>query len=451
MPHPESIATSARTRRSWSRFPALFLALFCPCAFAEEHDGFLHTEKGVRFPIGFYELPGRDHELKEMAASGINLVRCGTRADLDRCKEAGLLGWIPLPVDAGPTDALKARVLELRDHPALAVWEGPDEVVWNFTMFSGLAETANITREDWRFQRPSAVAYARKEAAKIMPRMNQAIKFVRENDPKHRPFWINEAGDSDVIYVRQYMDSIDATGCDFYPVKAERRELISIGKITDRWRMTGRDKPVWMVLQAFSWHKVRPEKYPDVAYPTFDETRFMAWDAIVHGARGIFYWGSQFIDDRGFLPSIYAMTAELAALEPFLIGTSPEDLQKIDRRAHADQKPPELPSVRLVEADLEGRTKLGVRMTFRQVGEEWLIALVNEDDIPHHGVEVRGLDFAGSPGGLEVREFHLLYGDETVKVSREGELMTRMQPYEVKLFATSRKWESARRTGRDYR
>lgn len=445
----EPLPMTARSRVLRVAILGLLLARVGSGALAGEKDGFLHTEKGLRFPIGFYELPDRDHALKEMAASGINLVRCGNKADLDRCEKAGLLGWIPLPVDAGPTDALKARVLELRDHPALAVWEGPDEVVWNFTAFSGLAESANITRDDWRFQRPNAVAHARKEAAKIMPRMRQAIDFIRKNDPKHRPFWINEAGDSDVIYVRQYMDSIDATGCDFYPVKAERRDLSAIGKMTDRWRMTGRDKPVWMVLQAFSWHKVRPEKYPDPAYPTFDETRFMAWDAIVHGARGIFYWGSQFVDDRGFIPSIYAITAELSALEPFLISPSPEDVKHHPERYGEVAAGVKFPEVRLIEADLEGKTKHGVRMTIRGTGDDVLIVLVNEDDVPHHGVEVQRFDALG--GGVAGREFHLLYGDETVKFTDEGELMTRMQPHEVKLFATSHKWESPRRSGRDYR
>jgi hypothetical protein len=332
-------------------------------------------------------------------------------------------------------------VLELRDHPALGVWDGPDEIVWNFTAYSGLAETANITRDDWIAQRPNAVAYARKEAAKILPRMNEAIRFIRDNDPVHRPFWINEAGDSDAFYVRQYMDHIDATGCDFYPVKAWPTDLSAIGKITDRWRMVGRDKPVWMVLQAFSWHKVRPWRYPDPAYPSFEQTRFMAWNAIVHGARGIFYWGSQFVDDGRFMPSILAITAELSALQPFLVAPA------LEAPAGALESGVARPTVRLLEADLEGKARNGVRMTIRQHQDDLLIALVNEDDIPHHGVEVRGLEALGS---VEGRDLVLLYGDEPVKI-QHGELITRLQPYQAKVFATSPKWESPRRVGRDYR
>jgi hypothetical protein len=67
------------------------------------------------------------------AHSGINLVRCKNAADLDRVAAVGLQGWVPLPLELGDTDALRKRILAVKDHPALAVWEGPDEVVHNFT------------------------------------------------------------------------------------------------------------------------------------------------------------------------------------------------------------------------------------------------------------------------------------------------------------------------------
>ncbi|OHB79623.1 MAG: hypothetical protein A2Z25_03485 [Planctomycetes bacterium RBG_16_55_9] len=56
-----------------------------------------------------------------------------------------------------------------------------------------------------------------------------------------------------------------------------------------------------------------------MAYPSFDESRFMAYDAIVHGARGILYWGSHYLKSSEFRQSLYALTSELAALQPFLV------------------------------------------------------------------------------------------------------------------------------------
>jgi len=190
-----------------------------------------------------------------------------------------------------------------------------------------------------------------------------------------------------------------------------------------------------MVLQGFSWSDLE-EHDEDVAYPTFAESRLMAYDCIVHGARGILYWGSSSLKSPGceaFRESLYALTSELAALRLFL--TAPEE-RYVQVKVIEGRRSPE---------DQEGTepTELGVTMTARRTERDWLIILVNEDNKIHMGVEVSGLD------DLNHTDFVLLYGDETVTVN-QGEFVTRMMPYEVKVFATSRKWETDRRKGRDF-
>jgi hypothetical protein len=59
------------------------------------------------------------------------------------------------------------------------------------------------------------------------------------------------------------------------------------------------------------------------------------------------------------------------------------------------------------------------------------------------GVEVSGL------GLLNGRTLHELYTADSVKVTR-GEIIARLLPHQVKVYSTSRKFETARRTGRDY-
>lgn len=189
-----------------------------------------------------------------------------------------------------------------------------------------------------------------------------------------------------------------------------------------------------MVLQGFSWSNLEEHSH-DVAYPpTFAESRLMAYDCIAHGARGILYWGSSYLKSSGFeafRESLYALTSELAALQLFL--TAPEEryarITVIEGRrrtetaqGHANQEGPPY-------------AELGMRMTARRTGRDWLIILVNEDNKIQ--MEVAGLD------DLNGMEFVLLYGDETVTVNR-GEFVTRMMPHEVKLFATNRKWETDR-------
>jgi hypothetical protein len=384
----------------------------------------LHRGTERLFPIGFYELPAEDGALKDMAAAGINLIRCGNRSDLDRVKAVDALGWVPISVQQGATDELRKQVKSLIDHPSLAVWEGPDEIIWTFTAYSGLVKTAGVTKEDWYEQRPNAVAYAESQAANILPKMREGIAMIKSLDPHRRPFWMNEAADSDLRYTRGYVNSVNCLGCDYYPVRGNvEYDLRSIGQMVDRWVAVGRDKPVWMVLQAFSWHTMVPER--GVRYPAFTESRYMAYSAIAHGAQAILYWGSTEIKDPAFRQSIYAVTSELASLQPFLT-----------------QQP--LPNVRaVVVRDLFEPPGEGVRIDVRRNGDALLVILVNEDNHRHMGVDIQGLE------SFEGRKLSELYGADEVTVENGG-FTLRMRPLECRLYGTSRNVESQRSTGRDY-
>lgn len=374
--------------------------------------GRLRAQGRIRFPIGFYELPQNDDELSAMARAGVNLVPCRSRADLDRVHAVGMLGWVPLPVQDGATDALRAQVSAVADHPALAVWEGPDEVVWNFTAYSGLERIAGFTRDDWSRQTSTATAYAAQEAARLLPRLRAGIDLVRELDPHQRPFWLNEAADSDAVYTRGYLDSVDITGCDYYAVRSTGTDLLAVGRLVDRWKAIGREKPVWMVLQAFSWHSLNRARAK--RYPTFNESRFMAYNALVHGARGLLYWGSWMIDQPEFRQSLYTLTTELARLEPFLVGeTQPGVAVRCIDEAFA---PP----------------GVGVRGLVQRSFNDYLLVLVNEDPHPHLAVEITGLE------ALEGRTLHRLNAPSLApgRVDR-GSIVTRLQAQEVQILTTA--------------
>ena len=390
--------------------------------------GFFCKDGVFLFPLGFYELPKEDDKLVEMAQAGVNVVRCRGKEDLDRAHAAGIQGIVPLPFQKGATEEFRALVASLAEHPALAAWEGPDEVVWNFTAYSGLHRKMKVhkTPGEWWRQTPEAVAYAEERAAEIIPKMREAVSFIREVDAADRYIWINEAQKSDVYYVRQYLDFVDITGCDIYPVHFDERPLEAVGQATERWKAVGRGKPVWMVLQAFSWNELG-DYYgaKETAYPSFAESRFMAYDAIVHGAGGILYWGSHYLKSDPFRQSLYALTSELAVLQPFLVGETMDTA-----------------SLSLVELPAREGT-VPVLATVRQAGEEYLVVLVNEDEEAHMGVVVEGLDC------LDGKELHLLYGSEARKISH-GELITRLQPREVKVFCTDKAKETEQLAGRDF-
>ena len=394
--------------------------------------GFLSKGNRTLFPIGIYELPKTDADLKRMADSGINLVCTRSKADLDRAAAAGMLGWVPVPMQLGDdaNGALRKAVDAVKNHPALAVWEGPDEIVWGFTAYSGLVRNGTFkTRDEWSRQTPHAIEYSEAQAAAIMPKLREGARLIRRLDPRKRPLWINEAAESDMKFIRQYIDGIDITGLDVYPVHAVPRETVAAtAAYTDRYRSIGRGRPVWMVLQAFAWGSLNEFTPEPITYPTFAETRLMAYASLTHGARGLLYWGSFYVPaDSLFRQSIYAMTSELAALQPFLVA-------------------PEEKAVRVKLTESRGRAQAddhGVSCLARRSGADSLLVLANEDNHPHMGVEASGLT------SLNGRKLVELYGGETATIEQGG-FVTRLMPYQVKVFSTSRKYETARRAGRDF-
>jgi hypothetical protein len=405
---------------------ALVFALAVSPHARAEQDGFLHAHGQPLFPIGFYSAPEDEAAYADMAEAGVNLIRCGGVADLDRAHGYGLNGWISLPMSGELTPEGEKQIMDVLDHPALAVWEGPDEMVWNFTAYSGLFRDGTHERKGaWSEQTPKAVAFAEQQAATIMPNVQRWTARIRELDAQKRPIWFNEAYTSDVLYMRQYLGAVDITGCDLYPVKSVSRNIAEVGDFTERFNQVGKGKPVWMVLQAFSWHEVKTEEALPPVYPTFAESRFMAWNAITHGAKGVLYWGSSYTKNQDFIQSLYAVTSELAGLQPFL--TAPDESGV---------------SLNLIEEPtLEKRR--GVSRIARYVENEGLVVLVNEDDVPHFGTEVQGLD------ALKGRTMHQLHGNEACEVV-DGAFVTRLLPREVKIFSTTLEVASTRLAGRDF-
>jgi hypothetical protein len=394
-------------------------------------NGFLTINGKTVFPIGCYEMPKEQTELRAMYDAGFNLLHCANAADLDRVQALGIKGWISLPLASVTAhETMQKTVKELMNHPALAVWEGPDEVVWNFTAFSGLYRSGIYSRPgEWWQQTPLAVGYSEQEAKKIILQLRAGCHLVRRIDRHHHPIWINEAAESDVKFVRQYLDDTDITGCDIYPIHDTNRLPAAVGDFTARYQSIGKGKPVWMVLQGFSWREITPPKDERLVYPSFTESRFMVYDAIAHKARGILFWGTWMPPkDSPYRQSLFALVNELHALQPFLVVSDQADVR-----------------LSLIESKGRGVAgERGVRLIARRIASDWLIVLVNEDNHFHMGVEVSGLN------KLEGQTLNLLYESEQA-IIRNGTFVTRLAPLEVKAFASSPKWESSRTNGRDFK
>lgn len=382
------------------------------------------------FPRGSYEVPDSDAELAAMARAGFNLFVCHSKACLDRVAAAGARAWAPLPMHLGRDPKLKDQVAAMKDHPALLVWEAPDEIVWNLTQKEPLLKGINFLEAapDWWVSNPGALDEAYQRAEPGIDKFREGAAYVRELDRNQHPIWLNEAAPSDMKLIRRLIDSVDITGCDDYPVHGHSRHLPRVPDSTDRFVRIGLGRPVWMVLQGFAWREIMPTRKEGIAYPSFQETRWMAWTSITHGASGVLYWGMNVsVGGRksgpipeAFRHSLYAIASELAALEPFLLEPNQQGARV---------------------SPVKGER--GISLTVRRSGKDWLVALVNEDNKPHFDVEVTGLP------ELNGRALKQLYGAERADV-RGGWFVTRLLPHQVKLFTVSGNGEGAYRQGRDY-
>jgi hypothetical protein len=101
--------------------------------------------------------------------------------------------------------------------------------------------------------------------------------------------------------VRPYPAACDIHGIDIYPVSVPpgahaggplvNTDISVVGDMTTLIAQATRRKALWTTLQ-IAWSGVFPP-HP-VVFPTLQQARFMAYDAIVAGARGLFFFGGQF-------------------------------------------------------------------------------------------------------------------------------------------------------------
>jgi hypothetical protein len=229
--------------------------------------------------------PSGRNALAEVAAGGVNMIRSGSgswavefadgqiateRTLLDAAADHGLhcwtwLGKVPnLPATAGSeNELLLVKIVNaLKGHRALAAWKGIDEPALGGDAVAGLV---------------------------------RAYKRLRALEPDH-PLVIIEAPLGTVAKLAPYSAALDITGADIYPVSyppgahagTANSDISVVGDVTRRMVQAARGKPVWTTLQ-IAWSGVLPPRVP--RFPSLLEERFMAYQAIVAGARGLAFFG----------------------------------------------------------------------------------------------------------------------------------------------------------------
>ncbi|HEY6960261.1 MAG TPA: hypothetical protein VI408_00080 [Gaiellaceae bacterium] len=232
------------------------------------------------FPIVLSNGPPPDG-LARVADAGVTMVRTGRatwsdaavgeeRALLDAAAARGLQCWVwlgglqdlPAGAPSPQRDLLTHVVDQLHTHPALGAWKGHDEP--NL----GNVPPANLER---------------------------GLRAIKSVDDTHPVVVVMAPRGTPQSLVR-YRKSVDVAGVDVYPVSYPPGVHSSlpakdVGVVGDqaRWLRAGvGTKPFWLTLQ-IAWSGILPPHVP--RFPSSAELRFMAYQAIAAGARGLVFFG----------------------------------------------------------------------------------------------------------------------------------------------------------------
>jgi hypothetical protein len=275
---------------------AVIAALFAISACAASHvsinsDQVLVIDGKKVFPIGFTMPPPPDgkapngkNAIEELHDAGATFLRTGVmggpwndaaiareKTFQDAAATYGMHCWVFLR-ELGSIEEntpkreamLRNVVTAFRENPGLGVWKGEDEPEWG---------------------------------KKPVPPLVRAREIIRELDPNH-PIAVTHAPRGTVESLRRYNAATDITGADIYPIGyppgthslETNKEISMVGDYTRRMMEVADGKmPVWMILQIVWSGVIKTNK--TLRFPTFAEERFMVYEAIVNGARGLFFFG----------------------------------------------------------------------------------------------------------------------------------------------------------------
>lgn len=303
-----------------------------PLKVAYDADGMIIVNGARTFILGSYYVTNKFTKptadaaaYQAMRDAGFNLVSASGEG-LDFAHAAGLMAWTNVgTVDLGKQEEsqaqLRERIMAVKDHPAVAFYEQSDEPAWTWIGEAGAKPGA---------PRVTAAQFA------------AAYKVIQEVDGSHLVY-TNHAPTNLVSTLQGYNAGTDIVAADIYPVNPGGLKymfalfpdghqgdyndtyLSQVGRYTRKMReVAGPNRPVFMVLQAFAWEALLPEeeqRAEKILYPSYEESRFMAFQSVINGANGIVYWGSHFTPQPSDAwTGITRVVRELADLSPVLVG-----------------------------------------------------------------------------------------------------------------------------------
>ncbi|NQU10755.1 hypothetical protein HQ590_08195 [bacterium] len=426
----------------------IFLAHPCPGAAATPSRVWLRDDNTIMvgrqpfFPIGLYycaeeltDPTGR--QLTELRKMGFNTLgfylygQPGWQDALDRAHRLGFKVWVRgvngFAVDSPQVEqACRDQIHALRSHPALLLWEFQDEPLLN-----KVSVAASRTGQE----------------------------LLRREDPNHPILTIEWP--RAVARIAEWNGLGDLYGFDLYPIPRERKygalpdhDITQVADYCAAIRRARGNSAILMVLQAWSWD---PLQYGQHGYPTPAESRFMAYQAVIHGAKGLHYYGQVHCTKPNSAAALWSQ-----AKDPAIQQAEFEKCLELNRWFWDQHRPffqelvqaarifvlRDAPAARQVKlAQASGTPTLSVkqdaadglqrlRLEFPSVetrtktnGRDLYLLAVNANADP------RAADFA-LPPGVTAKRLHVLFENRSIPVA-EGRFRDSFAPYGVHVYATT--------------
>ncbi|HEY3129610.1 MAG TPA: hypothetical protein VGL91_09130 [Acidobacteriota bacterium] len=381
------------------------------------------------FPIGFTmppspggKAPNGKNGIEELHEAGATFLRTGAFGGAwntnaidqeqqweDTAAQYGMHCWVHLReldsigTNDGETEAMLRKVVNrFKNHPGLGAWKAVDEPQWG--------------------KHP------------IEP-MVRAYRILKELDKDH-PIAVTHAPRGTVEELRAYNSTADIVAADIYPVSyppgthslRSNKEISMVGDYTRTMMEVAGDKmPVWMILQ-ISWSGVlNPGK--TLRFATFPQERFMTYQAIINGARGLFFFGGH--NPGAWTPADarlgWAWSFWNRVLRPVV-----EEIGEKSQLYPALVAPPSaLPVTLALQESFGGKAEPGdVEVCVREVNDDIFILACKRE-----GATVR-VEFSGLPAPLKQGEV-LFESPRKVEV-RSGKFSDWFAPFDVHVYRFSR-------------
>ncbi|MBI4580609.1 MAG: carbohydrate binding domain-containing protein [Planctomycetes bacterium] len=351
------------------------------------------------FPLGMFNNEGK---LKEEVEAGFNIihfynaarVKPGRRPDdqrladaMNRCHAAGMNVLLLVPMEytfVGDWDAFTRRIRMFRNHPALLAWD----------------EEEGLARGDM-----------------TMDMLRRVRQILRAEDP-HHPFMVGDARDViGRITDRGRMfptDQMDLGMWWWYPFPLKNRPGDALQGEQAGSGLTlnpptflteaNASKPIWLGVQAYK------KPGPEGRYPTPVEHRAQAYLGIIHGARGLMWYGGSvtggtfLAPDAAHWPELKKLVGEVSYLSAVLL-------------APAEPPPATTPADAPISAGI------------RRSADRRVLFAVNRGPT--------ACDVAFTIANLPDGSVHPIGEDRTVSVST-GQLRDRFDPYATHVYDLGR-------------